>query len=33
MASFSRISNVAREKGYIYNNESVASSTTENPQQ
>ena len=33
MASFSRLSNVASEKGYIYNNESVASSTTENPQQ
>ena len=33
MASFSRLSNVASEKGYIYNNESVASSTAENPQQ
>ena len=33
MASFSRLSNVASEKGYIYNNESVASSTAELPQQ
>ena len=33
MASFSRLSNVASEKGYIYNNDSVASSTAENPQQ
>lgn len=32
MASFSRLNNVASEKGYIYNNESVASSTAEQPQ-
>lgn len=33
MASFSRLNSVAGEKGYMYSNGSVASSTTESGQQ
>ena len=31
LASFSRLNDIAGEKGYTYSNESVAASTTETP--